>query len=323
MLRSTPWAAASWAVVFLSLSVLGLLGRTAHPWSPDAASALGGLSAAQVSWVLALVAVVVLGATALGLTTLRPGRAGPAGWVLVTLGIVVAVAISDVRALAFLGYLPMLLFAVAGIGPAAGHLDWSLVTDAAAALGHAVGGVAIAVTGTQVLRRSVALAGGRPTWRGWARWGPLAVAVAVAVPLLYAATRIAWALDVPLGVSRETLDDLGSGRYAGLGLAVFAIVGAWLTTGLLARWGEVFWSWVPRVGGRPVPVALALVPGLVVAGAVTSAGLSFWRLLLTGHLSTVPGASGDWAAWGPELFWPVWGTALAVACLAYLGRRSD
>ena len=96
----------------------------------------------------------------------------------------------------------------------------------------------------------------------------------------------------------------------------------WLTTGLLARWGEVFWSWVPRVGGRPVPVAAAVVPGLIVAGATTSAGLSFWRLVLVGELSRLPGAADDWAAWAPELLWPVWGVALAVACLAYLGRRS-
>ena len=53
-----------------------------------------------------------------------------------------------------------------------------------------------------------------------------------------------------------------------------------------------------------------------------SAGLSFWRLVLVGELSRLPGATVDWAAWAPELLWPVWGVALAVACLAYLGRRS-
>jgi hypothetical protein len=149
------------------------------------------------------------------------------------------------------------------------------------------------------------------------------VVVSVVVPVGYAVTRIAWALGIPLGIQQATLDELGNGRYAGLGLALFALAGAWLTTGLLARWGEVFWSWVPGWGGRPVPVRLALVPGLVVAGAVTSAGLSFWRLVLTGELGRVPGAPSDWAAWAPELFWPVWGPALAVACLAYLGRRSS
>lgn len=87
-------------------------------------------------------------------------------------------------------------------------------------------------------------------------------------------------------------------------------------------WGEVFWPWLPRVGGRPVPLALALVPGRLVAGAVLSAGLSFWRLVVVGEFAKIPGARSDWAAWAPELLWPVWGVALAVACLAYLEQRT-
>jgi hypothetical protein len=276
----------------------------------------------QVSWLIAATAGLVLVAGIVGVTGRTPRSLRVAGWLLVGLGIVVTVAVSDVRALAFLGYLPMMMLGLVGIGPAAGHVDWGVLTDAAAALGHAVGGVAVTASGVLVLGRAATLAGDRTSWRRWVRWGRTAVAVAAVVPLLYAVTRIAWALDVPLGVRREMLDELGSGRYAGLGLALFAVVGAWLTTGLLARWGEVFWSWVPRVGGRPVPVAVAVVPGLVVAGAIMSAGLSFWRLVLIGELSRVPGATDDWAAWAPELLWPVWGVALAVACLAYLGRRT-
>jgi len=322
VLQATPWVTAVWGVAFLALTALAVVGRTPHPWSPEEASALGGLTGGQMSWTIAVIAAIVLAAQAVGTLSRRTAGRRLAGWALVGLGIVVAVAVSDVRALAFLGYLPMSLMALVGVGPAAGHIDGSVFVDAAAAVAHAIGGVAIAVTGFDVLDRSTAQArGGRVDRRRWARWGPSAVAVAVVVPLLYAVTRIAWALDVPLGIRREMLDDLGSARYAGLGLALFAVVGAWLTSGLLARWGEVFWAWVPRVGGRPVPVALALVPGLLVAGAVTSAGLSFWRLILTGHLAEVPGATSDWAAWAPELLWPVWGVALAVACLAYLARR--
>lgn len=319
----TAWVAVVWAATFLALSSLALTGSTAHPWSAEEASALGSLSAGQVSWTIAALAALALAAQAVGLRAHRPAPVRAAGWLLVALGVLVAVAVSDVRALAFLGYLPMSLLALAGIGPAAGHLDARIFVDSAAAVAHAVGGVAIAGTGYRALERASVLDRGvRPDWSRWLRWGRPAVAVAVVVPLLYAVTRIAWAVDVPLGVRRESLEELGSGRYAGLGLALFAVVGAWLTSGLRARWGETFWSWVPRAGGRPVPVALALVPGLLVAGAVLSAGLSFWRLVLTGELSKVPGATSDWAAWGPELFWPLWGPALAVACLAHLGRRT-
>ena len=322
VLRATPWVAGAWALTFACLSALALLDRAPHPWSPSPATALGGLTAVQVSWLIAGTAGLVLAAGIVGATGRTPRSLRVSGWLLVGLGIVVTVAVSDVRALSFLGYLPMTLLALIGVGPAAGHIDLGLFTNAAAALGHAVGGLAVATSGVLVLGWAATLSGDRPSWSRWVRWGRPAVAVAAVVPLLYAVTRIAWALDVPLGVRREMLDELGSARYAGLGLALFAVVGAWLTTGLLARWGEVFWSWVPRVGGRPVPVAAAVVPGLIVAGATTSAGLSFWRLVLVGELSRLPGATDDWAAWAPELLWPVWGVALAVACLAYLGRRS-
>lgn len=323
-LAMAPWASAAWAATFLALTVLALAGRTGHPWAPEQASALGGMSGAQMSWCLAAIALLVLAALSVALAGRRPGAVRAAGVVLVVLGILVAVVISDVRALAFLGYLPMLLLALADLGPVAGHLDGSVLLDSGTAFVHAVAGVAVVGAGVWGLDRAGSSDGEVvDRWRRWVRWGRPAVAVAVVVPLLYAVTRVAWALGVPLGIQRETLDELGSGRYAGLGLALFAMVGAWLTTGLLARWGEVFWTWVPRWGGRPVPVGLALGPGLVVAGAVTSAGLSFWRLVLTGELWRVPGAPSDWAAWGPELFWPLWGPALAVACLAYLARRSS
>lgn len=320
---STPWVAAPWALVFGALAALALIGRIPHPWAPDEVAVLAGLSGPSGSWMLTVIALAVLVAVAVAATTRAARSARGAGWILVLAGIVVTVVVSDVRALSFLGYLPMTLLALVGIGPVAGHVDLDVLAGSAGALAHAVGGVAIVANGVQAIDRAAVLtARRRAGWGGWVRWGGPAVSVAVVAPLAYAVTRIAWALGISFGIRDQTLDELGSARYAGLGLALFAVVGAWLTTGLLARWGAVFWSWVPRVGGRAVPIALALVPGLVVAGAVTTAGLSFWRLVLTGELARVPVATSDWAAWGPELLWPVWGVALAVACLAYLGRRS-
>ncbi|MER7556812.1 hypothetical protein ABTZ46_07720 [Nocardioides sp. NPDC126508] len=317
--RAAPWVAGVWALAFGALSGLALLGRTADPWAPEAASPLGGLSGTQMSWVVTVAALLVLVAGAWGVVSRERLAQRRAGRLLVAVGLVVALVVSDVRALSFLGYLPQTLLALVGIGPVAGHLDWDILIDSGTALAHAVGGLATVVVGVGLLER--AEPGGRIDWSRWARWGRPAVAVAVVVPLLYAVTRIAWAVGVPFGIRPEMLDELGSGRWAGLGLGLFAVVGALLTWGLLARWGEVFWAWVPRFGGRPVPVAMALVPGILVAGAVTSAGLSFWRMVVAGDLWTVPGATSDWAAWAPEMLWPVWGMALAVACLAYLGRR--
>ena len=318
--RAAPWVAGAWALTFGALSGLALLGRTPDPWVPEAASPLGGLSGTQMSWVVTVAALLVLVAGIVGAVSREHVAQRRAARLLVAVGLVVALVVSDVRALSFLGYLPQTLLALVGIGPAAGHLSWDITIDSGTALGHAVGGLAIVVAGVGLLER--AEPDGRIDWTRWARWGRPAVTVAVVVPLLYAVTRIAWAVGVPFGIRPEMLDELGSGRWAGLGLALFAVVGALLTWGLLARWGEVFWSWVPRFGGRPVPVAMALVPGILVAGAVTSAGLSFWRMVVAGDLWAVPGATSDWAAWAPEMLWPVWGVALAVACLAYLGRRT-
>ncbi|MFI5626198.1 hypothetical protein ACIA03_22245 [Nocardioides sp. NPDC051685] len=318
--RAAPWLAGAWALAFGALSGLALLDRIPDPWAPEGASPLGGLSGTQMSWVVTVAALLVLVAGVLGAAGREPRARRRAGRLLVVVGLVVALVISDVRALSFLGYLPQTLLALVGLGPVAGHLNWGIVIDSGTALAHAVGGLATVVAGVGLLER--AEPGGRIDWSRWTRWGRPAVSVAVVVPLLYAVTRIAWAVGVPLGIRPEMLDELGSGRWAGLGLALFAVVGALLTWGLLARWGEVFWAWVPRFGGRPVPVAMALVPGILVAGAVTSAGLSFWRMVVAGDLWMVPGATSDWAAWVPEMLWPVWGVALAVACLAYLGRRT-
>jgi hypothetical protein len=323
ILRAMPWVAGLWALTFLALAAMGLLGRAPHPWAPTLVSPLGALSAAPVSWLIAGLAVVTLAATLTGVTSRQPTRSRVAGWVLVVVGVLVAVAVSDVRALTLLGYLPQIVLALFGVGPGAGKLDGLAFADDLAALAHALGGMAIAATGVLILGRARRLAGlDGLGWRRWARWNRPAVVAAVVVPLCYAVTRIAWAVGVPLGIRPEMLDELGAARYAGLGLALFACVGAWLTTGLVSRWGEVFFSWLPWLGGRRVPLALALVPGLLVSAMVLSAGFSFWALAAAGGLSVLPGAIEDWAAWVPEMLWPIWGGALAVACLGYLGRRT-
>ena len=207
VLRATPWVAGAWALTFVCLSALALLDRAPHPWSPSPATALGGLTGVQVSWLIAGTAGLVLAAGIVGATARTPQSLRVSGWLLVGLGIVVTVAVSDVRALSFLGYLPMTLLALIGVGPAAGHIDVGLFTNAAAALGHAVGGLAVATSGVLVLGRAATLSGDRTNWGRWVRWGRPAVAVAAVVPLLYAVTRIAWALNVPLGVRREMLDE--------------------------------------------------------------------------------------------------------------------
>jgi hypothetical protein len=120
--RAAPWVAGVWTLAFGALSVLALLGRTSDPWVPDAASPLSGLSSTQMSWTLAVAALLVLVAGAAGAVSRERFAQRRAGWLLIGLGLVVALVISDVRALTFLGYLPQILVALVGVGPMAGHL---------------------------------------------------------------------------------------------------------------------------------------------------------------------------------------------------------
>ena len=312
-----PWLAGLWAAAYLGLAVLHLLRDTGAPWVSTPASVLGSLSSAQVS-----VLIVALATLGLGGLVLRGRAPQLAGTTLVVTGLVVALVLADARSLTFLGYLPMVLLGTLGIGPA-DDVALSVLTPALTSVGESVGGLALVITGATA-RRQARAGMPWPTRSAWsaARVCRLAVAVAVLVPAFYALTRLAWALDIPFGVRDAFLVALGSGKYAGLGLSIAALVGCLLTVGLAMKWGETFWSWLPVVGGRPVPVGMAVVPAVFVGSMVFSAGLAFWRLLLIGEVSEVPGAEADWAAWLPELFWPLWGLALVVAALAYRARRA-
>ncbi|HEX6299786.1 MAG TPA: hypothetical protein VF148_04930 [Acidimicrobiia bacterium] len=158
-----------------------------------------------------------------------------------------------------------------------------------------------------------------------ARWGKWVTFVAVAVPLLYAVTRYAWALGIPVGITEEFLREgqaIGL-WWAGAALATLAVGGALLTLGLIRPWGETFPRWIPIIEGRRVPPRLAIIPASLVSVLVTSAGLMFIRLVMTGGLTETFAFAEEvgWVALAPELLWPLWGAALAAATLAYHYRR--
>lgn len=334
-LTAIPWLAALWCVSYAVLGLLWLRSDTAYPWEGLAAlsplASLGRQTAAGV-----VIALAVLVAVCLSLTSAPSARrqsVRPARWAatsLIVTGLLVAWVVSDVSALQLLGYLPIIVATtVLGVGPDI-SVTWDALWPSINALAHAVGGSAVAASGVLGLRRARAACprcGRGDEASSWAsperarRWGRLATAIACVVPLLYAVTRGAWFLGVPLGVRDEFLTELGAGRWAGLGLATGAVMGSVLTAGLVQRWGEVFPRWLPVLRGRRVPIGLALAPALLVSTVVMSAGVSFLHLFLTGGLERVPGAVEDWAAWAPELLWPLWGLALGAAAIAYWLRR--
>jgi hypothetical protein len=188
----------------------------------------------------------------------------------------------------------------------AGHAHAGHAHAGHAGTGHATGG-----------RADAKVAGRDP-----AAWGRIAVWVAAGVPVVYAATRFAWALGVPLGFSAAQLRDMAAEMpgiwWGGAALGSMGLIGSVLTFGLIRPWGERFPRWVPGLRGRRVPVALAVVPAVAVAMAVTSAGLMFSRVL---YLDPDP---DKLAMMGPSVLWPLWGAALAAAAVAYrIRRRGD
>lgn len=240
------------------------------------------------------------------------------------------VIVGDTRLLAMLGYLPLLLMIAVGAAPgtlpsaeqlALADLThqlllfvlagmWSLLTfrlsHQAPAHGERTtpGGI-----GQLVLRHRVAI-----------------TVLAAAVPAVYALTRFLWAAGVPLGLHPQEAEQLfaAGGANAALGLAIMATVGVLLTLGLIQRWGTRWPRWVPLVGGRPVPVGLAVVPASLVAMILVPAGTDMFRLAFA-----APGGDGippfswdNWAVLGPNLLWHVWAVALASAAYGYwLMRR--
>ena len=90
-------------------------------------------------------------------------------------------------------------------------------------------------------------------------------------------------------------------------LGAAMLTGAILTLGLVLPWGERAPRWVPAVGGRPVPVALAAVPAAVVATLFTAGGLQLLALTATGDLSIETALILPFWAWGPLLGLATWG----------------
>ncbi|MFC3504616.1 hypothetical protein ACFOOK_27125 [Micromonospora krabiensis] len=272
-------------------------------------------------------AVAALAMSRPAVRTSRPLRALLAGygW---AVAFVLAVVVPDLQVLIILGYAPMLIIGAPFGWPPVDYAEvftWALFARFAAA----VGGLLLAGAVLIWLRRTAnaCVACGRvDARRGWrtpaaaARWGRWAAGIAAIIPVGYALTRFAWAVGIPLGISRSFLTEMQQSGlvWAGLGLGAFATVGAVLTLGLVQRWGERFPGWMLGLAGRPVPVRLAVVPATVVAVAVTAA---VFGIMTNPAFWESAGGDGFSLATAPVLLWPAWGPALGLATYAYHLRR--
>ncbi|MBP2409144.1 hypothetical protein [Brachybacterium fresconis] len=132
-------------------------------------------------------------------------------------------------------------------------------------------------------------------------------------PLPYALARLTWLTPWPvLGGSAAEMDV--TTRVWGLMLSTGAWLGVLLTIGLIRPWGETFPRWFPAVGGRPVPIATAAIPGFTVAAL-----LCFAAVPVVLSAATI----GPVAALAFALAFPCWfwGPMLALAVWGYIGHR--
>ncbi|GAA3234401.1 hypothetical protein ACFO1B_23935 [Dactylosporangium siamense] len=331
-----PALAAGWALAYGLLALYWTTGGGGFPFGPGdpdpgiekGLSILGGVRQSVAAPVIAAVALGAAVIAALLAGRASRGRAGIAletvAWtVALTLGVVVP----DYRPLVAMGHVPVLLAGKPFGWPdgvsIGSQLPWPVLNQGILMAGGALFALA-ALTHRRARRDACGSCGrtGVSDGRDPARWGRIAVWVAAGVPVVYAATRFAWALGIPLGFSSAQLRDMAAEMpgiwWGGAALGAMGLGGSVLTLGLIRPWGERFPRWIPVLRGRRVPVALAVVPAVVVAMAVTSAGLMFGRVL---YLDPDP---GKLAMMGPGLLWPLWGAALAVAAAAYrIRRRGD
>ncbi|MFB9233929.1 hypothetical protein ACFFWC_00010 [Plantactinospora siamensis] len=328
------WLAAAWAGASALLALVWTVTGRGYPFGAHDRNgevsllrlvppAAGAPLYAGLLLVAAVLALAVAGQYAV--RPARPVRLAVLGlgWLL---ALVLLVVVPDARVLIVLGYAPMLLLGAPFGWPPVDYsriFDWPLANKLSAVLG---GLLLVRALLSWQFRTAGGCAGcgrraGATGWTsaaaaaGWGRW---AARVAAVIPLLYAATRFAWAAGIPLGISPAFLAEMHRTGlvWAGAGLGAFAVVGAILTTGLVRPWGEAFPRWLPGLAGRRVPISLAVVPALLVGVAVTAAGVGllanpqFWRMGGYAHVTTLP-----------MMLWPLWGAALVAAAAAYHLRR--
>lgn len=326
------YGAAIWSLVYGLLGLYWMRGGAGFPFGieNDEGAANSLLAGARAETAAPVIAILALVGFLAALAMVRTHGRGLLRTALLAFAWVAAVAltvgITDYRVLMAVAYAPLFIIGAPFGWPSVSYqnaIPWPVLNQVVCM----VGGLFWAGTALSYQRRSADACvhcGRSASANGWAtpasalRWGRWAVAVAVVIPLVYALTRYAWLLGIPLGITEDALHD---GQAAGLwvggaGLATVGVVGALLTLGLVQGWGDVFPRWMPGLGGKRVPMWLAVIPSVAVSVILTSAGLSFSRTFLSGQWP-----ADSWTTLGPLLLWPLWGVALAVGALAYYLRR--
>lgn len=286
----------------------------------------------------------------------HPSRAGIAGVGAAALALAAGLAFGSMGIVAFVGYLFGLAAVMAGILTIAVMLVraprlglallaglialvatsvWlaGLTVDGVVEFAIAFGGalaaevpnlaVVAAVVATTLVWAAISIsvlrsAPGGQRFEAWlVRHRRILTILAALGPVPYAVARMSWLTPWPLfGPVADELPPsmLATGLMLGAGAAAACV----LTLGLILPWGRRFPAWMPRIGGRPVPVAAAVVPGFMAAGVLCISAAPMF-VTIVGN----PGAPAD--ALLVNLVLPLWfwGPMLALAVWAYAAWRRD
>jgi hypothetical protein len=235
------------------------------------------------------------------------------------------------------GRVPLLLVVAGliGAGVVSGVLSGPPLARLAAAM---AGGLAAAGPRLLLALTVTAAAGGwlvvlwsslrrEPAWGRSAAWvarhrTPITVVAALG-PVPYALARLTWLTPWPqfspvaAALSPET-------RLWGLLLGGAALLGSVLTIGLIRPWGERFPRWMPGLAGREVPVAVAAVPGGVVATVLCVSAIPMIALSFAASADGL-GLTDFWSRLLMVLVLPLWlwGPMLALAVWGYVEHRAQ
>ena len=236
-----PYAAVAWSLIYAVLGIYWSVSGNGFPYSPENTSdimePLLGRLGLGVAWSVVMLAGIP--AAVMGTAMLRGVRSRLLRPLFITGGAMLAGALLlltiQFTLLIQLAYIPFGVFnLLTGAEFGQAFLEWLIQSKWAIAhqLFCLAGGFLWLAAALSYARRSVdacLYCGRRDSPEGWnspaqaARWGRIAVYMAMVAPVLYALTRYAWALGIPLGMS-EDYHRLGqqSGEWiSGLFLEIF------------------------------------------------------------------------------------------------------
>jgi hypothetical protein len=343
--RWAPYAAVAWSLIYAALGITWAVSGRGFPYTPESVSdmmePLLGRFGPGVAWVVVLMAGIP--AAAVGAAMLRGVRGRALRPLLITAGAlltgVLLLLMTGLNLLVKVGYIPGVILGLVTDEKVQAYLEawtqWATIHQLLCLIGGFLW-LAATVCYTRRSGDACVYCGRRDGPEGWtspikaARWGRIAVYVAMVAPVIYAFVRYAWALGFPLGMGEERFrSGQESGMWiGGLSLATFGLVGATLMLGLVQRWGEIFPRWMIGLSGRRVPIALAVVPASIASVMLIVGGIGIWSGLpqMFANVKAMGMDRTEIIAavtfeLGPTLLFPVWGVALAVATLGYYYRR--